>query len=65
MTHYSENLSIKYQDQNFAIKTAFSGKHWKEQTIDEFEKFSFLGNLIKISVSVLNFSTESAEKPTI
>ena len=63
--HYSENLSIKYHDQNFAIKTAFSGKHWTEQTIDEFEKFSFLGNLIKISVSVLYFSTESAEKPTI
>ena len=63
--HYSENLSIKYHDQGFAIKTAFSGKHWIEQTIDELGKFLFLGNLIKISISVLNFSTEWAEKPTI
>ena len=63
--HYSENVSIKYNDQNFTIKAAFSEKHWTEQTIDEFEKFLFLGNLIKISVSVLNFSTESAKKPTI
>ena len=63
--HYSENFSIKYQDQNFAIKTAFSGKHWAQETINEFETFSVLGNLIKISISVLNFSTESAEKPTI
>ena len=59
--HYSENLSIKYHDQNFYIKTAFLGKYWTGQTIDECEKVSFWGNLIKISISVLRFSTESAE----
>ena len=41
--HYSENLSIKYHDQNFYIKTAFSGPHWTEQTIDECKKVSFWG----------------------
>ena len=65
MMHYSENFSIKYHEQNFAIKTAFSEKHWTEQTIDEFEKCLLLGDLIKISVSVLNFSAESAEKSII
>ena len=59
--HYSENLSIKYHDQNFYIKTAFSGKHWTGQTIDECEKVSFWGNLIKTSISVLRLSTELAE----
>ena len=63
--HYSENLSIKYHDQNFYIKTATSGQHWTGQTIGECEKSSFWGNLIKISILVLCFSTESAEKPTI
>ena len=63
--HYSENLSIKYHDQNFCIKTALSGQHGTGQTIDEFGKVSFRGNLIKISISVLSFSTESAKKPTI
>ena len=29
------------------------------------KKTSFLGNWIKISISVVNFSTESAAKPTI
>ena len=29
------------------------------------KKFSFWGSLIKISISVQNFSTESAEKSTI
>ena len=47
--HYSENLSIKYHDQNFYIKTACSGQHWTGQTIDECKKVSFWGNLIKIS----------------
>ena len=59
--HYSENLSIKYHDKNFYIKTAFSGKHWTGQTIDECEKVSFWGNLIKTSISVLRLSTELAE----
>ena len=63
--HYAENLSIKYHDQNFYTKTASSGQHWTGQTIDECEKVSFWGDLIKISISVLRFSTESAEKPTI
>ena len=47
---YSENLSIKYHDQNFYIKTAFSGQHWTGQ-IGKCEKVSFRGNLIKISIS--------------
>ena len=48
--HHSENLSIKYHDQNFYIKTAFSGQHWTGQ-IGKCEKVSFRGNLIKISIS--------------
>ena len=63
--HYSENLSIKYHNQNSYIKTAFSGQHWTGQTIDECKKVSFWGNLIKILIWVLSFCTESAEKPTI
>ena len=38
--HYSENLVIKYPDQNFYIKTASSGQHWTGQTIDECKKVS-------------------------
>ena len=52
--HYSENLSIKYHDQGFAIKTAFSGKHWIEQTIDELGKFLVFGEFNKN----IDFSTK-------
>ena len=43
----------------------FSGQHGTGQSIKKCEQFSFLGNLIKVSISVLNFSPELAEKPTI
>ena len=65
MVHYSENLSIKYHDQNFCIKIAFSEQLWTGQSIEELKQFLILGNLIKASISVLNFGPESAEKPTI
>ena len=55
----------KCHDQNFCNKIAFSGQHWTGQSIEECEQFSFLGSLIKVSVSVLNFSPEPAGKPTI
>ena len=35
------------------------------QSIEECEKFSFLGNLIKVLISMLNFSPKAAEKSTI
>ena len=63
--HYSENLSINYYDQDFYIKTALLGKHWTGQTINKCEKVLFWENLPKISISVISFSTESAENPTI
>ena len=64
--HYSENFSVKYHEQNFCIKTAFSRQYLTRQTIDECEEF-FLGGEFnkKISISLLNISTESAEKPAI
>ena len=52
MVHYSENLPIKYHDQNFCIKNSQ----------DNIEEFSFLANLIKISISLLKLGTKSAEK---
>ena len=42
--HYSENLSIKCQDQNICIETVFSGQHWTGHTIDECENVLLLGN---------------------
>ena len=65
VVHFSKTASIKYHDQNFCITIAFSGHHSTEQFIEECKKFSFWRNLIKISLSILNFSTESAEKPII
>ena len=47
------------------MKTDFLGNDSTGQTIAEWEKVSFWGNLIKISISVLSFSTEWAAKPTI
>ena len=52
--YYSGNLSIKYHDQNFYVKTAFSGQHWTEKTIDECEKSFILGEFNKN----INFSTK-------
>ena len=51
MVHYSENLPIKYHE-NFCIKNSQ----------DNIEEFSFLANLIKISISLLKLGTKSAEK---
>ena len=62
--HHSENLSIKYHEQKFCIKFAFSGQHWTG-LFTENCKNSVFGDLIKVSISVLNFSTGSAKKTTI
>ena len=51
--------------QKFSIKFAFSGQHWTELSIGQCKKFQFLECLIKISISVLNFSNESAKEPII
>ena len=60
--HHPENFSIKYHEQKFCIKFAFSGKHWAGLFTEKCKNFQFLGCLIKfeywISVS------ESAKKPT-
>ena len=47
------NLSIKYHDQKFYIKVAFSGQHWTGLSIEKF-KNSVFGVLLKISFSLLN-----------
>ena len=47
---FSKLLLFKKFDQNFYIKTASSGQHWTRKTIDEWEKASFWGNVIKISI---------------
>ena len=62
--HHSENLFIKYHEQRFSIKFAFSGQHWTRLSIKECKKIQFLGCL-KISISVVKFSTESANERKI
>ena len=55
-----QNFSIKYHEQKFA----FSGRHWTGLSNEKFKNSGFRV-LIKISISVLNFSTESVKKPRI
>ena len=62
--YQSENLSVKYYEQKLCRKFVFSGQHWTELSIKKC-KNSVFGVLRKISVSVLNFSSESAKKLTI
>ena len=50
---HSENLSVKYQEQKFYIKFAFSEHHLTGLSIEKF-KNSVFGVLIKISILVLN-----------
>ena len=64
MVHHSENLFIKYHEQTICRKFAFSGQHWTGIFIKKC-KNSVFGVPIKISISALNFSTESVKKPTI
>ena len=59
--HNPDNLPIKYHEQKFCIKFAFSGRHWTEISTKKFKKFQLFMCLIKIWISVLNFSTESAK----
>ena len=67
--HHSENLSIQYQEQKFCIKFAFSEEHWTACSMKPIKKCkkkdSIWACLIKMSISALNFSTESAKKPTV
>ena len=65
MLHHLEYIFIKYHEQKFSIKFAFSGKHWTRLCIEQCKKIQFLGCLIKISNSGLNFSTESARERTV
>ena len=58
-----KTFSLNFMTTTFALKLFSQGSI--EQSIKECEKFLFWGNLIKISVSVLNFSIESSQKPTI
>ena len=48
------NISIKYHDQNLCLIIVFSFQHWTGQSIEEWEKFSFLRELNKN----INFSTK-------
>ena len=65
VVYHSDNLSIKYYEQKFCIKFAFSGLHCAGLPIEKYKKIQSLRCLIKISISVLNFSTESTKKTTI
>ena len=58
-----KRFSLNFMTTTFALKLFSQGSI--EQSIKECEKFLFWGNLIKISVSVLNFSIESSQKPTM
>ena len=55
-----ENLSINVINKNFGSSLLFPGL-----SIEKCKRSQFLGCLIKIKISVLNFSTESAKKKTI
>ena len=61
MLHHTENLFIKYHEQIFSIKCGFSGQYWTRLSIKQCKKCQFLGCLLKASISVLFFSTESAK----
>ena len=50
---------------NFASKLLSQGSTELDNLSKNAKKFPFSGNLVKRSISALNFSTESAEKPTI
>ena len=51
-------------NKNFA-QNLFSQGRIEQDYLLKNVKVQFLGVLIKISISVLNFSTESAKKPTV
>ena len=63
VVHHTENLSIKCDNQKLYIMLAFafSGQQWTELSTEKL-KNSVSGELIKISISVLNFSTKSDNK---
>ena len=54
-----QKIFIRYHEQKFCIKFAFSVQHWTGLSIEKY-KTSVFGVLIKVLISVLNFSTESA-----
>ena len=60
--HDSEN---ELPRKKLCTRLAISGQHWTGLSTEKFTAFQFLGCLIKISVSVLHSSTESAKKPSI
>ena len=53
VVYLSNNPSIKYHEQKFYIKVAFSGQHWTGLSIEKIEN-SVFEVLLKISFSVLN-----------
>ena len=63
MVHHSENLSIKYH--NLASNLLSQDSIEQDYLSKNVKKNQFLGFLIKISISVLNLSTESAEETVI
>ena len=64
MVHNSENHPIKYHEQKFCIKFAFPGSIDQEY-LSKHVKIQFLGVSIKMSIPVLDFSTESAKELTL
>ena len=62
VVHHSENHSIKYHEQKFCIKFAFQGS--VEQGYLSKYANSVFEVSIKMSISVLNFSTASAKELT-
>ena len=65
MEHHSKILSIKYHEQKFCIKFPFSGQRWTKLSIEKSKEFQFLGCLLKISNSILNFNTDAAKTSII
>ena len=61
--HYSENHSIKYHEQKFCKKIAFQGSI--EQDYLSKRENSVFRVSIKMSIPVLDFSTESAKELTL
>ena len=41
VVHNSENLSIKYHEQKFCIKSEVSGQHWTGMPIEKCKKYQF------------------------
>ena len=63
VVQHSENHSIKYHEQKFCIKFTFQGIIQQDYLLKR--ENSIFGMSVKMSIPVLNFSTESAKELTL